>query len=314
MNSKIVIVSCTNVGRHLINFFLNKKKFKGVELAGVLNLDVDASLNKSNYDSYYDLKKNYNLNIKYIKNINETSVYKWLKKIKPSLIIQSGWSQKFSKKILELPKYGCVGQHPAPLPVGRGAACVNWAIILGYKIWGDSFFLMDEKFDNGDIVGQKKFFINPEDDVKSAYDKVCFTSKKIFSENISKWTKGKFILKKQNKKKIIYFKKRSPEDGELNIFKDDNLSAHNKIRALTRPYPGAYILHKNKKIFLWKSKILKKSLFKDRKINKRIFIHNKKLVLMFGKISKSFLQIERLNIENSPDFQGCEINKYLKFF
>ena len=103
-----------------------------------------------------------------------------VKKIKPSLIIQSGWSQKFSNKILELPKYGCVGQHPAPLPIGRGAACVNWAIILGYKIWGDTFFLMDEKFDNGDIVGQEKFLINPNDDVKSVYDKVCFTSKKIF--------------------------------------------------------------------------------------------------------------------------------------
>ncbi|WP_440933658.1 methionyl-tRNA formyltransferase [Candidatus Pelagibacter sp.] len=314
MNSKIVIVSCTNVGRHLINFFLNKKKFKGVKLAGVLNLDIDTSLNKSNYDSYYDLKKKYNLNIKYIKNINDTSVYKWLKKIRPSLIVQSGWSQKFSKRILELPRYGCIGQHPAPLPIGRGAACVNWAIILGYKTWGDSFFLMDEKFDNGDVVGQEKLNINPEDDVKIIYDKVCFTSKKIFSQNISKWVKGKFNVRKQNKKNIIYFKRRTPKDGKIDTLKDDNLSAYNKIRALTRPYPGAYIIHKNKKIYIWKSKILRKSIFKDKKISKKLFIYNKKLVLMFGKLSKSFLQLERINIENSPDFQGYEINKYFKIF
>ena len=314
MNSKIVIVSCTNVGRHLITFFLNKKKFKGVELAGVLNLDIDTSLNKSNYDSYYDLKKKFNLNIKYIKNINDTNAYEWLKKIRPSLIVQSGWSQKFSKRILELPRYGCIGQHPAPLPIGRGAACVNWAIILGYKTWGDSFFLMDEKFDNRDIIGQEKLIINPKDDVKTVYDKVCFTSKKIFSQNISKWVKGKFTIRKQNKKNIIYFKRRTPKDGKIDTLKDDNLSAHNKIRALTRPYPGAYIVHKNKKIYIWKSKILRKSIFKDKKINKKLFIYNKKLVLMFGKISKSFLQLKLLNIENSPDFQGYKINKYLKFF
>ena len=90
---------------------------------------------------------------------------------------------KIFKRILELPRYGCIGQHPAPLPIGRGAACVNWAIILGYKTWGDSF-LMDEKFDNGDVVGQEKLNINPEDDVKIIYDKVCFTSKKAFFHKI----------------------------------------------------------------------------------------------------------------------------------
>ena len=125
--------------------------------------------------------------------------------------------------------------------------------------------------------------------------------------------KGKFNVRKQNKKNIIYFKRRTPKDGKIDTLKDDNLSAYNKIRALTRPYPGAYIIHKNKKIYIWKSKILRKSIFKDKKISKKLFIYNKKLVLMFGKLSKSFLQLERINIENSPDFQGYEINKYFKF-
>ena len=79
-----------------------------------------------------------------------------------------------------LPKFGCIGQHPAPLPIGRGAACVNWAIILGYKKWGDTFFIMDKDYDNGDVVGQEKFLISKNDDVKTVYDKICFTSKKYF--------------------------------------------------------------------------------------------------------------------------------------
>ena len=93
------MVSCTNVGRHIINLFLNNQKYKNVELSGVLNLNFSEGLKKSNYDNYYDLKENFNINIKYIKNINDKNVYKWLKKINPTLIIQSGWSQKFSNKI-----------------------------------------------------------------------------------------------------------------------------------------------------------------------------------------------------------------------
>ena len=39
---------------------------------------------------------------------------------------------------------------------------------------------MDKDYDNGDVVGQEKFLISKNDDVKTVYDKICFTSKKIF--------------------------------------------------------------------------------------------------------------------------------------
>ena len=312
MKSKIVLVSCTNVGRHIINLFLNNQKYKNVELSGVLNLNFSEGLKKSNYDSYYDLKENFNINLKYIKNINDKNVYKWLKKINPTLIIQSGWSQKFSNKILKLPKYGCIGQHPAPLPIGRGAACVNWAIILGYRNWGDSFFIMDENYDNGDIVGQEKILIEYNDDVKSVYDKICYSSKSIVSKNILNWTKGNFSRKKQDINKIIYFKKRTPKDGKINILKENSLSAYNKIRALTKPYPGAFIIYENKKITIWESKILRKTNLKSLKNKKRLFILGKKLVLVLGSNLKTFLEIKKLQVGNSPEFKGYDANRYFK--
>ena len=46
--------------------------------------------------------------------------------------------------------------------------------------------------------------------------------KKIVSKNISNWVKE--ILKKQSKiKKIVYFKKRYPEDGEIDYLNENNL-------------------------------------------------------------------------------------------
>ncbi len=312
MKYKIVLVCCTNVGRSIIELFLNNRKFKGIELSGVLNLNHKHGLKKSNYDSYIDLKEKYGINVKYIKSINDKSVYNWLKKIDPSIIIQSGWSQKFSKRILDIPKFGCIGQHPAPLPIGRGAACVNWAIILGYKKWGDSFFIMDEKYDNGHIIGQHKFTIEPSDDVKTVYDKVCMTSKKIFSKNISNWVKGNFKKTKQNFKKIIYFKKRYPEDGEIDYLNENNLVAHNKVRALTKPYPGAFIMFGNKKLFIWKSRLLKKKNINYKNINNRLFVQKNMLILALGKFSKSYLQIQKFQINKFPELNIQNISKYLE--
>ena len=311
MNKRVILVSCTNVGRYLINSFLEKKV--NSKLVGVINLHSSVAINKSNYDSYEDLKSNFNLNIKYVKNINQNSAISWMESLKPSIIIQSGWSQKFSEKVLNIPKFITIGQHPAPLPVGRGAACVNWAIIKGYKNWGDTFFQMDNKYDNGEILAQKKFKICARDDVKTIYDKVCLTSSKILIENVDKWSEGKFNKKKQNLKNAIYFKKRNPSDGLIN-FNLNKIQIHNLIRALTNPYPGAFFNIGKKKITILKSKInfkikndLKNKILKSKK---NYFFLNDGLYLKCGLKKNQLLKVIRLKVDSSPELWANEM-KYL---
>ena len=125
---KLLLVACTGVGRYIIEEFMNNRDI-GAELVGIINLNLKQGINKANYDSYSDLAVKYNLNIHYCNNINDEETVKFIEKLVPDVILQSGWSQKFSDKVLQIPKYGCIGEHPAPLPKGRGAACVNWAIL-----------------------------------------------------------------------------------------------------------------------------------------------------------------------------------------
>ncbi len=311
--NRVILVACTNVGRHIINVFF-EKQIKS-KLVGIINLDYSVAKNKSNYDSYKDLKENYNLNLKYVKNINEKSCIKWIKNLKPSIIIQSGWSQKFSNKLLSIPKYYCIGQHPAPLPIGRGAACVNWALINNYKEWGDTFFVMDEKYDNGDILSQKKFKINIHDDVKTVYDKICFSSKIMMRENIDLWSRGKFKKKKQNKKLIVYFKKRKPEDGKIN-FNDSASKILRIIRALKHPYPGAFVHYKNKKIIIIDAilsknkKILKNN---EKKRSKNTFVLNNNMYIRCSKNKKSFIKILKAKVENNPDMLISDLIRNFKY-
>ena len=60
--NNVIIVACTNVGRHIILEILNNKNIKS-KIAGVVNLNVKKSLNKSNYDSYNDIIKRYKIPI-----------------------------------------------------------------------------------------------------------------------------------------------------------------------------------------------------------------------------------------------------------
>ena len=309
--NKVVIVACTNVGRQIILEILKNNSIN-TRLVGVINLNSKSAINKSNYDNYNDLKKKFMIKIKYINNINHSESINWIKKIKPELIIQSGWSQKFNSKVLKLAKYGCVGEHPAPLPYGQGAACVNWGIIKGRKKWGDTFFLMNNKYDDGPILSQKFFKISNNDTVKTVYDKISYTSVLMIRENIDKWSNGNFRKIKQNKNKAVYFKKRLPEQGEFKL-EDDPKKIIDKIRALTHPYPGAFFIYKKKKIFVWDANHFMRSEY-DKKIT--YFLKSKKnfekykndfLLIKVGIKKNKIIKLNRVQVDDEPEIWASEL-------
>lgn len=248
---RILFVSCTPVARYMIETVMRNKL--NVDIVGIVNLRGEAAVNKANYDNYLDLSAKYNIETFFCNDINDAEVIAWVKEKQPDIIIQSGWSQKFANEILTLPKYGCIGEHPAPLPKGRGAACVNWAILQGETMWGDSFFRMVEKYDEGELFAQEFFTIEQYDDVCTVYSKVAGSSSKIILDNIENWSNGLFSPKFQDDSKAAYYKRRKPQDGYFSFETMTGVDLHNHIRAQTRPYPGAFFLHNDNQVYVWKA-------------------------------------------------------------
>ncbi len=262
---KVLLVACTNVGRAIINTISTAPELKGAELVGVVNLSPEAALEKANYDSYLDLKKKYNLNMYYCNNINEKACIEFMRDCEPDIIIQSGWSQKFKQEVLDIPKYACIGEHPAPLPKGRGAACVNWAIITGEKEWGDTFFKMEMQYDTGVIYAQEYFKIEEYDDVKTVYDKVAAAAARSVKKHLMDWTSGVLKGKEQDDTKSTHYPRRKPSDGEFN-FNQTSTEIYNQIRGQAKPYPGAYFYLNNTKIYVWSATLSKSNISGGKKM------------------------------------------------
>ncbi len=260
---RVVFIACTNVGRAMIEAVLGNKALAGVELAGVVNLRPEAAIEKANYDSYIDLVKKYQLKIYYCENVNEKECVDFLTSCEPDIIIQSGWSQKFSREVLNIPRFGCIGEHPAPLPKGRGAACINWAIITGEKEWGNTFFRMETQYDTGEIYARDFFTIELYDDVKTVYDKVAASSVKIILEHLDAWANGTLNGAKQNDSLATHYKRRKPSDGELN-FSENAMCVYNQIRGQTKPYPGAFFYAdadgETEKIYVWRAALSEENI------------------------------------------------------
>jgi methionyl-tRNA formyltransferase len=303
--SGVIYVSCTNVGRSIVKSHL--RFHKDIPILGIINLSFKESINKSNYDNLYDLSYKNKIPIHYCESINSEETAEFINSKNPNILIQSGWSQKFGKRILSLPKYGCIGEHPSPIPEGRGAACVNWALIEGKKNWGDTFFKMVEKYDAGPVYAQEYFQISENDNCRTVYDKVALTSYKIIKENLSIWNEGDYYKINIDESKATYYKKRSPSDGKISFsWPLKKILAY--INALTKPYPGAFFPYKDDEVIIWDAEDPNLSCY-NKKSGTILDIDEESIYVVTG--DSNLIKINKLESNLIPELNGSEFyNSY----
>ena len=243
---KIVYISGTEVGIEI---------YKAIYEAG---FEVDTiftyKLDKKNISGFFDYKKiNKNSKIIRVNHINEE--YETIKKINPDLIIVGGWQQLLSQEIIDIAKFGAIGFHSSLLPKYRGRAPVNWAIIMGERKTGITMFYLSADADDGDIIAQKEVEILFNDDCNSVYKKCAIAGAELIKNNLSLIAKNKAPRIHNEAKSYPTYPKRTPADGEID-FNRNSLDIYNFIRALTKPYPGAWTYKNGKKIIIWRAEIV----------------------------------------------------------
>ena len=195
----------------------------------------------------------------YSKNINDAKFYNLLKKENTDLFISAGFSNIFKKKLLKLPKYGVINLHAGPVPKYRGGSPLNWQLINNEKNVTISVLKMDEGIDTGPIIETKKFPIKKHYDINNLHLIANNIFPSLVLNSIAKIEK-KEKLKLQPKNNNNYWKQRNEEDGRINFKFFTGFMIDRYIRALTKPYPGAWALIDKKKIIFYKAKVVNKKI------------------------------------------------------
>lgn len=113
-------------------------------------------------------------------------------------------------------------------------------------------FYVSEKVDSGDIVGQEEINIGQNDHAQNLYKKMIDAGKILINKYLPLLEKNKAPRQKQDHSKATYFQKRTLKDNEIDL-KADLKAMHNKIRAFSKPYKGAFIKKGKQKLIIWKS-------------------------------------------------------------
>lgn len=251
---KIVYFGNHNVGC----LCLNKLLLNNIcpVLVVVLRHDKDEHLS---YESVAEIAKNNNIETFEYSPLQKDILFSKLKEIAPDLIISVAWRYIFKRDILSIPRMGAINFHGSMLPKCRGANPTNWAIICGEKETGVTVHFIDEGVDTGDIIIQEAIPIDLEDTAYTLRMKQDKLSEKLMGELIKYIKIGKFSRVKQDSTIATCFRKRKHEDGLIKWKNMTSVEIYNFVRALTRPYPGAFSYINDRKVTIWKVAIYSKT-------------------------------------------------------
>lgn len=269
----IVLIGNVKISLAILKHIYSKNKNY---ICGVI---TNKNTKKSDYADLISFSKKKKISLFLTRNINNKKSYKWIKSIRPDLLLCVGWSQIIKKEVLSLPKKGTIGFHPTKLPNNRGKHPIIWSLILDLKKTATTFFLMNESIDGGKIISQKVVNIGKYEYVKNIYKKITQNAKKQVLDILDLIKKNKINFKSNLTNKSLnntnYWRKRYPIDGKID-FRMNGRAIFNLVRALSHPYPGAHFEYNNINYKVFNLKFKKTNKHLNIEPGKIIFF-NKKL-------------------------------------
>jgi len=174
------------------------------------------------------------------------------------IIFVVSWRYMIPSTIYNKAKIGSYLFHDSLLPEYRGFSPTVWSIINGKKYTGVTLLEIDQKVDSGDIVDQIKIPIHIDDKISGVMKRVTQTCLDLLEKNINNIINGEINTIHQDHSTATYTQKRLPSDNLID-WKLSTIEVYNFIRALSRPYPGAFTFINKTKLIIWQAKLVESS-------------------------------------------------------
>lgn len=144
--------------------------------------------------------------------------------------------------VWKMPSMGTFNLHGSLLPLYRGAAPLNWAIINGDKETGVTSFLLKQEIDTGNILFQEKVQIGPDETLGELHDSLMIIGANLVLKTVDALADETYVLQPQESLTVDPERLHAPK-----IFKENckidwgkpGMTINNLVRGLS-PYPAAW--------------------------------------------------------------------------
>jgi len=152
-------------------------------------------------------------------------------------------------QFLQAPRRGCINVHFSLLPLYRGAAPANWAIVNGELETGVTTMFIEPALDTGPILLQSKTAIGEEETTPQLMERLSVIGADLLGETLSRL--DELTPRPQRDQDATFAPIIKKEDGLI----DWSRSAFAIERAVRgfQPWPNAYTNFNTKQLIIWRA-------------------------------------------------------------
>lgn len=242
---RLVVFAYHTLGARCLEFLIQR----GETIAAAVTHQDDSGESRW-FESVADLAHAYRLPVFSPSSPNSPEFADRLRDLAPTLFLSVMYRRLLSSELLAIPPLGAINLHPSLLPRYRGRAPINWVLVNGETRTGVTLHHMIEEADAGDIIAQEIVEIEPDDTALTLSQKIEKSGVALFQRMYPVVAAGRAPRTPQDHSRATRFGRRRPEDGL--VYWDRPAGAiRNLIRAVTHPFPGAFVTFNERRLFLW---------------------------------------------------------------
>lgn len=174
-----------------------------------------------------------------------------LKKLDADIMVTCAYGQILSQEIIDVCPYGIINIHASLLPLYRGAAPIQYAVINGEKETGITVMQTEAGLDTGDIISQVKIPIGEDETAGELADRLSEVGANMINGVLSDIENGNVKHTKQDDGKAFVVKTIKKEQAEIDFDKSAESIKHFILGM--NPSPVAYTFLRNKKIKIYRA-------------------------------------------------------------
>lgn len=249
----------------------------GVNIVGVIGPKKD----HPTYPNFKKFVKYKNLNFIEYDKLDDVFFIQKIRDLNADIAVVCSFNYKIPKILLDSVKDGFINVHPSLLPNYRGPNPYSSVILNNEKETGVTLHFMDENFDTGDIISQKRIVIAGLDTMGTLFNRLNILALDMLLETLKRYETAELTREKQPSGNFKFGKAIS--DCDILIRYDESASKiESFIRALN-PFILAQTSFRGTIVKVFSADVINCDVQKDYCVGTIINIENDKFYIKTGK-------------------------------
>ena len=166
------------------------------------------------------------------------------------LLLAIHWRTLLRPEVFRRPLRGSFTLHDSLLPAYRGFSPTVWAMIHGEERVGATLFEIGEAVDDGDMVDQRAVPVGRDETIAEVMDKVTGAYLELIDRNLEGLLCGTAPRRRVDASQASFTCRRVADDNRV-AWSAPTRRVHDLVRAVTRPYPGAFTTLCGERLTIW---------------------------------------------------------------